>query len=419
MKRLRVLFVLVCNVGLVPSEDATGQEIQTHIERLHEKLLSADVYDKTLRPLPISNDTTATMVEASFPHRHIVSVELDEGWLTVVGPLILVWTDGALAWNSSEYGGLTTLDVQASEIWTPDLQVVNANPEDLQIDYNDVYLENTGMIFQVSPYTRIRVPCPMDLTDFPMDEHTCKVRFSSLAYSNDMQQYDTVADLAENALTSNGPWQDHQWEVTVLPMWGSGELLNRTYLELTFRLRRRSSEYLYSVTLPWVSSVVLMLLVFWLPANSSRRLTLCYINMLLLALMLRRMVPLLSDSYRPPKIIFFLEGAMLLQALVTAIAVAFLNVTSAHVLFPVAVPAPVIHFLTGSAGAGLCLRHHDLTRHGAAHTAPTAGADEPSLQKPVTRLSEERAREWLLVAHALDRLFVVVFLVAAVCVMPL
>ncbi|KAL3259796.1 hypothetical protein MRX96_046336 [Rhipicephalus microplus] len=384
MKTLHVLFVLVCNVGLVPSEDPAGQEIQTHIERLHEKLLSADVYDKTLRPLPISNDTTATMVEASFPHRHIVSVELDEGWLTVVGPLILVWTDGALAWNSSEYGGLTTLDIQTSEIWTP--RICKSNPEDLQIDYNDVYLENTGMIFQ-SPYTRIRVPCPMDLTDFPMDEHTCKVRFSSLAYSNDMQQYDTVADLAENALTSNGPWQDHQWEVTVLPMWGSGELLNRTYLELTFRLRRRSSEYLYSVTLPWVSSVVLILLVFWLPANSSRRLTLCCINMLLLALMLRRMVPLLGDSYRPPKIIFFLEGAMLLQALVTAIAVAFLNVTSAHVLFPVAVPAP--------------------------------GTDEPSLQKPVTRLSEERAREWLLVAHALDRLFVVVFLVAAVCVMPL
>ncbi|KAL1420414.1 hypothetical protein MTO96_024239 [Rhipicephalus appendiculatus] len=419
MKKLHVLFLLVCNVGLAPSEDAAGQEIQTHIERLHEKLLSADVYDKTLRPLPISNETTATLVEASFPHRHIVSVELDQGWLTVVGPLILVWTDGALSWNSSEYGGLTALDIHTSEIWTPDLSVLNANPEDLQIEYNDVYLENTGMIFQ-SPYTRIRVPCPMDLTDFPKDEHTCKVRFSSLAYSDDMQQYDTVDDLVENALTTNAPWQDHQWEVTVLPMWGSGQLLNRTYLELTFRLRRRSSEYLYSVTLPWVSSVVLMLLVFWLPANSSRRLTLSCINMLLLALMLRRMVPLLGDSYRPPKIIFFLEGAMLLQALVVAIAVAFLNVTSAHVLFPVAIPGPVIHFLTGSAGAGLCLRHHDLTRHGAAHTAPpTAGTDEPSLRKPVTRLSEERAREWLLVAHALDRLFVVVFLVAVVCVMPL
>uniref|UniRef100_A0A131YPB2 Neurotransmitter gated ion channel n=1 Tax=Rhipicephalus appendiculatus TaxID=34631 RepID=A0A131YPB2_RHIAP len=418
MKNLHVLFVLVCNVALAPS-DAAGQEIQTHIERLHEKLLSADVYDKTLRPLPISNETTATLVEASFPHRHIVSVELDQGWLTVVGPLILVWTDGALSWNSSEYGGLTALDIHTSEIWTPDLSVLNANPEDLQIEYNDVYLENTGMIFQ-SPYTRIRVPCPMDLTDFPKDEHTCKVRFSSLAYSDDMQQYDTVDDLVENALTTNAPWQDHQWEVTVLPMWGSGQLLNRTYLELTFRLRRRSSEYLYSVTLPWVSSVVLMLLVFWLPANSSRRLTLSCINMLLLALMLRKMVPLLGDSYRPPKIIFFLEGAMLLQALVVAIAVAFLNVTSAHVLFPVAVPGPVIHFLTGSAGAGLCLRHHDLTRHGAAHTAPpTAGTDEPSLRKPVTRLSEERAREWLLVAHALDRLFVVVFLVAVVCVMPL
>ncbi|KAH6922230.1 hypothetical protein HPB50_011026 [Hyalomma asiaticum] len=358
MKKLHALFILVCNVGLVPSEDADGQEIQTHIERLHEKLLSADVYDKTLRPLPTSNKTTATLVEASFPHRHIVSV---------------------------------------------------------------------------SPYTRFKVPCPMDLTDFPKDEHTCKVRFTSTVYSDDMQQYDTVDDLVENAMTPSAdvtgmmfnslfrtlkPWQDHQWEVTVLPMWGSGSFLNRTYLELTFRLRRRSSGYFFSVTLPWISSVVLLLLVFWLPANSSRRLTLCCINMLLLALMLRRMVPLLGGSYRPPKIIFFLEGAMVLQAVVTAIAVACLNVTSEHMVFPVAVPPSLIHFLTGSAGIALCLRHHDLTRHGAAHTAPPARAGEHS-QHPVTRLSQERAREWLLVAHAVDRLFIVVFLVAAVCVMPL
>lgn len=362
MKKLHALFILVCNVGLVPSEDTAGEDIQTHIERLHEKLLSADVYDKTLRPLPTSNKTTATLIEASFPHRHIVSVELEDGWLTVVGPLILIWTDSALSWNPSEYGGLSTLDIRTSEIWTPDLAVMNANPEDFHIEYNEVYLENTGMIYQ--------------------------------------------------------PWQDHQWEVTVLPMWGSGSFLNRTYLELKFQLRRRSSEYFFSVTLPWISSVVLLLLVFWLPANSSRRLTLCCINMLLLALMLRRMVPLLGGSYRPPKIMFFLEGAMVLQAVVTAIAVACLNVTSEHMLFPVAVPPSLIHFLTGSAGIALCLRHHDLTRHGAAHTAPPARAGE-QLQHPVTRLSQERAREWLLVAHAVDRLFIVVFLVAAVCVMPL
>ncbi|XP_075525657.1 neuronal acetylcholine receptor subunit beta-4-like [Dermacentor variabilis] len=416
--KLQILFVLICNVRLVPSEETPKQEIQTHIERLHEKLLSADVYDKTLRPVPTSNGSTATLVEASFPHRHIVSVELEQGWLTVVGPLLLVWTDDALSWNSSEYGGVTSLDIPTGEIWTPDLSVLNANPEDFHIEYNEVYLENSGQIFQ-SPYARIKVPCPMDLADFPRDAHTCKIRFSSLVYSDDMQQYDTVADLAENALTATDPWQDHQWEVTVFPAWGSGQLLNRTYLELTFRLRRRSSEYLFSVTLPWLSSVVLMLLVFCLPANSSRRLTLCCINMLLLALMLRRLVPLLGDSYRPPKIMFFLEGAMLLQAVVTAIAVAFLNVTSEHVLFPVEVPASVVRLLTGPAAAALCLCHLDMTRHGAAHTAPPARADDPSLQQPVTRLGQERAREWLLVAHALDRLFVVVFLVAALCVMPL
>nr|XP_054924354.1 uncharacterized protein LOC129383708 [Dermacentor andersoni] len=88
--KLQILFVLICNVRLLLSEETPKQGMQTYIERLHEKLLSADVYDKTLRPVPTSNESTATLVEASFPHRHIVSVELEEGWLTVVGPLLLV-----------------------------------------------------------------------------------------------------------------------------------------------------------------------------------------------------------------------------------------------------------------------------------------------------------------------------------------
>ncbi|XP_077498052.1 acetylcholine receptor subunit delta-like [Amblyomma americanum] len=420
-----VLFVMFSNILLVLCDEAPDQDFQTHLERLHEKLLNEDVYDKTLRPVPVSKQTTASSLEVSFSHEHIVSVELEKGWLTVVGPVLLVWTDSALSWNASDYGNLTSMEISADEIWTPELVVLNANPEDFHIHPTEVFVRSQGDVFQV-PYSRMRVPCAMNMADYPKDEHVCKVRFASLVDTDDEQEYDTLEDLAENALTPTNPWQVQEWQVTVFPEWESGHVLNRTYLELTIWLKRRSSHYLFSVTLPWVSSVVTMLLVFWLPADSRLRLTLCCINMLLVALMLQRMVPLLEGSYRPAKLVSFLEGAMLMQALIAIIAVAFLNLTSGNVLFPIAVPTPVVQFLTGAAVAALCLCDHASTRPagGAPFTVPSDSGDTSQQQEQrntsaVTRLSQERAKEWMLVSDALDRVFFVVFLVAAICVAPL
>uniref|UniRef100_T1KI33 Neurotransmitter-gated ion-channel ligand-binding domain-containing protein n=1 Tax=Tetranychus urticae TaxID=32264 RepID=T1KI33_TETUR len=39
--------------------------------------------------------------------------------------LQMSWTDVNLTWNSSDYGGLTSLRIPSSRIWKPDLLLYN------------------------------------------------------------------------------------------------------------------------------------------------------------------------------------------------------------------------------------------------------------------------------------------------------
>lgn len=390
----------------------------THVEQLYKKLFSEDVYDKTLRPAPTENGTTATLVELSMPQYGICGIELEHGWLTFVGLVVFVWYDKSLSWNSSEYGGQDFLEMAENDLWIPDISVQNTNPDDFHMELNRGHLSSEGQHLQAT-YSRIKVPCAMDLTDFPRDKQMCTIRFVSLGHTDAELQYDTIADIAENGWLAKEPWRGSPWDVWILPSWKSGYLLNRTYVEATIVLKRRYSEYFYSVTLPWISSAVLMLLVFCIPANSSRRLTLCCVNLLLLTLMLQRMTPLLSASYRPPKIMVYLESAMVLQAVITVIAVALLNLTSGHIVFPVAVPDHVMQLLTGALGTALCLCPSSATRKENGSFIPSDVDPSLHAKTATTRLSEERAKDWLLVSQALDRVFFVVFLVELLCVMPL
>lgn len=415
---LHAALLLLWNIWLTSCEESPQEEFVSHVEQLYKKLFSEDVYDKSLRPAPTENGTTATLVELSMPQDDICGVELEHGWLTFVGLTLFIWYDKSLSWNTSEYGGQNFLDVSANDVWTPDISVLNTNPDDVHLEFNRIYLSSEGQHIQ-APYTRIKVPCAMDLTDFPRDKQRCTIRFASFGHTDEEVQYDTIADIAENGWLAKEPWRGYPWDVWVLPSWKDGYLLNRTYVEATIVLQRRFSEYLYSVTLPWISSAVLMLLVFCLPANSSRRLTLCCANLLLLALMLQRMTPLLSASYRPPKLMFYLESAMVLQAVITVIAVMFINLTSGHIVFPVAVPDHVMQLLTGAVGTALCLCPSSTTRNENGSFVPSGVDSSLPAKTATTRLSEERAKDWLLVSRALDRFFVVVFLVTLLCVMPL
>ncbi|CAN7941865.1 unnamed protein product, partial [Ixodes hexagonus] len=311
------------------------------------------------------------------------------------------WYDLALEWDPDDYGGLESISVFPSEVWFPDIDIVNTSPDDYTSQPVTAYLGHDGEFWLCHPVT-VRVPCTMDLTDYPFDSQVCQLRFASLTYG------DEEVKLSGEAIVGVKPIKaSSEWEVSFSDV-SHGTLLNKTTVDISVGVRRRGPCHRYTVTLPWIASVVLMFVGFWMPANSNRRLTLASINLLLIMLMLQRMAALLKTSAAVPKIAFFLGNAMIIQAVVAVLGVLVLNMESSTM--PSKVPELVTRFLTGSAGRFLCLAQGD----------PKTDHRQEDSENPFTERRDEleKKRDWLLVAQALDRLCVVVFGIVTLCVVP-
>ncbi|CAN8025720.1 unnamed protein product, partial [Ixodes persulcatus] len=275
------------------------------------------------------------------------------------------------------------------------------SPDDYTTQTITVYLHHDGEIWFCQP-VMAKIPCSMDLTDYPFDSQVCRIRFALLAYGDE-----EVRLGGEGTLSHSVTNQSSEWQVTSLDT-SHGTLLNKTSLDIAIRMKRRGIHHRYTTTLPWVASVILVLLGFWMPANSNRRMTLACINLLLIMLMLQRITPLLKTSSAVPKIAFFLGNAMVVQVVAAVVAVLVLNMESSTM--PSKVPEPVVRFLTGSAGRFLCL-----AQEGSGADQRPEDSENPF---PAKRNDLEKKCDWMLVAQALDRLFFVLFGIVTLCVMP-
>ncbi|KAG0433388.1 hypothetical protein HPB47_019984, partial [Ixodes persulcatus] len=264
-----------------------------------------------------------------------------------------------------------------------------------------VYLHHDGEVWCCPPAT-VRIPCSMDLTDYPFDSQVCSIRFALLTYGDEEVRLGGEAIMSRSVTN-----QSSEWQVTFLDT-SQGRLLNNTSMDLVIGMRRRVTHHHYTATLPWIASVTMMLLGFWTPANSTCRLTLACINLLLVMLMLQRITVLVKTSSAVPKIAFFLGNAMVIQVVAAVMAVLVHNMESSKISSKV--PEPVVRFLTSSAGRFLCL-----AQEGARRDQLLEDSENPF---PAERNDLEKKCDWMLVAQALDRLFFALFGIVTLCIMP-
>ncbi|XP_029826794.2 neuronal acetylcholine receptor subunit alpha-9 [Ixodes scapularis] len=381
--------------GLVTCDE----EYVSHSQLLRAKLFDPSKYDVHRRPT--KDSSSATEVSLHFYGEEVAYMNLQDDWLALAMVTCKKWYDRTLRWNRGDYGGLQSIDVFLSEIWNPDIQIVNTSPDDYTPQTIMASLYHDGELWFCQTAT-VKVPCPMDLTDYPFDSQVCRIRFALLAYEDD-----EVRLGGEGTLNPSVTNQSSEWQVTFLDT-SHGTLLNKTTLDMAIGMKRRCTHHRYTATLPWVASVIMMLLGFWMPTNSSRRLTLACINLLLIMLMLQRITVLLKTSSAVPKIALFLGNAMVIQVVAAVVAVLVLNMDSSTM--PIKVPEPVVRLLTGTAGRFLCL-----AQEGVRADQRLEDSENPF---PARKNDLERKCDWLLVAQALDRLFFVLFGIVTLCVMP-
>lgn len=151
---------------------------QSSEKQLRDQLLKN--YDKSVRPVANFNDTID--LKLGLILRDIAKFdESTKKWSIVAWPK-MEWTDSSLAWDPSQFGGISELMISSKLLWTPDISVFNSASERIFADQEVLaVVYSTGKVCLIPP-AKFDLDCKMDFTYYPFDTQVCDVVFGSWAY---------------------------------------------------------------------------------------------------------------------------------------------------------------------------------------------------------------------------------------------
>ncbi|KAL1420416.1 hypothetical protein MTO96_024241 [Rhipicephalus appendiculatus] len=337
----------------------SGSNYELDVERLRKVLFQERNYDATSRP---TNDTSEpTIINVDFSFKSIMH---------------LSWHDHRLTWNQEEFDNRTFLHLFGREIWSPNLDVINAMGHDFDYWRHLLTIQSDGTAWFCFS-AKFKMPCPATSATFSTGEQVCTIRVVTL---------DTSESSEVALVEGHDVWEEKQedeeteWIITNISYAKHTEY-SRPFLDVSFHLRRSLKRHRYSVIVPLVAVTLTTLVAFWMPPVSDRRLTLAGLNFLIMALMLERMTAFLGPSARTS------------------------NIREDSGLTTVKVLDVVHRALSGKAAAILCLCDQE----------PETSAKPEDAQHPLAFDDfRDRRRRWIRVAQALDRLFFIVLAFTAI-----
>lgn len=188
-------------------------EDQENEERVLRRTLSEKLFNGYKKDfLPRLNESVPVKVQFDFELITIKDVNAKEQTFTVYGWVRQKWHNPFLEWNSSEFGGIQSIQTNAEKIWVPDVLVYN------NIDLHDrigggrttyqtsVLMQANGQNSWMSPAI-FKTVCAIDVTFFPFDMQTCLLKFGSWA-SNSQQITLCPQNMTgqSNQYVDNGEW---------------------------------------------------------------------------------------------------------------------------------------------------------------------------------------------------------------------
>ena len=236
-----------------------------------------------------------------------------------------------MTWDPEEWGGVNQLNVEASEIWKPDIVLYN-NAEETYGGGTEKYktlvsLYPDGTHTWFAP-TTFKSGCKINVADFPFDTQYCKMKFGSWSYdSSKLNLSRHYAPLISQQYLNSSIWDI--LDILVAYKAVKYHCCPNLYQDLTFTFifKRHPLYYVFNVIAPCIVLVSMVLFSFWLPPASGERLSLMITVLLSLAVFLQFLsdtLPRNSDS-TPIISVFFItmmaESGISLVATVIVLAI--------------------------------------------------------------------------------------------------
>ncbi|CAG2200350.1 unnamed protein product [Mytilus edulis] len=241
-------------------------------------------YNPELLPiLDINNSSLPFQINAKLFVMALQGLEYKTQILTASVFWIFTWKDEIFRWDHYlEYKNISRLTVKASDVWVPEVFIVN--------DVRKMPIRNTGdneeyVIVKSNGYMtwfpakELQTSCAVDVSKYPFDTQACTIRMEAWYHDNKSFVLNTIGSGIETSdahFVENGEWDILNLSANPFQYQDYADN-SSAYSGIHYKLilKRRSSYLLITTAFPFVILMALNLLVIVIPTECGEKLGFC------------------------------------------------------------------------------------------------------------------------------------------------
>ncbi|MEW8545917.1 MAG: hypothetical protein AB2693_20540 [Candidatus Thiodiazotropha sp.] len=200
----------------------------------------------------------------------VALTELNEvkGYISTIGFLDVSWIDERMAWDPADYEGISSVSIESSKVWTPD--IITSNPAEKIHSFSEI---STGIRYFSTgfawwrPGSVIKTICFIRIPAYPFDVHTCPISFAAWGTF----PFELILQTPTNTVTTSFYSENSEWALTGTSAGAAvaGDQLSMVGFDIQFS--RKSTFLVVNILIPIVFLSILNSVVFLLPQESGER----------------------------------------------------------------------------------------------------------------------------------------------------
>ncbi|CAF1126145.1 unnamed protein product [Adineta steineri] len=276
-------------------------------------------YNKNVRP--VRNNSDIVTVKLGLKLIQIADVDEKNQIMQTHVYVLHEWQDFSFIWSPEDFGGVEYIQMPSDLIWKPDLVLYNNADGDYQITTRSKAQIRYDGTVKWNPPMIYKSYCSIDIEFYPFDIQNCTLKFGTWTYHGLLVNLQFLTNNESSVLERGWDLEDYtpsiEWEITNLRAIRHEIVYAccvEVYLDLTFTciVQRKPLFYIVNLIIPCFNISVLAVLVFLLPSDSKKKITLSIsilVALLVFYLLLIELIP-------PTSVVIPLLGKYLLFTLV-------------------------------------------------------------------------------------------------------
>ena len=281
-----ILFVIYNFLpGIQCQSHATAQNLYSHLLTNYSK-----------RIMPLADHSKKLDVGVDFYLNSFISINEVDETISIMGVMLLNWTDPALKWDYVSFDNLYSITIDPSDIWKPLMFLVNVADNMEPIGHDVTFyssLSYTGDVYY-SPGGIMKAKCPTNVAKFPFDTQECNLVFFNWGITNTSLTLSALSNQARLYwYTPNSDWTLLEYS-TFVETYNDYSTFN-----IKIRIKRQPLYYAVMMILPTLLFALLNPLVFVIPVESGERVSLAMTILLSYAIFLTLVSAAIPTSSNP------------------------------------------------------------------------------------------------------------------------